>query len=230
MKEIMLVCATRMSREEFKRSAPLATSIKQLRATPKKVSARIAYQNRHGLGTIYNRYLRAPYADKILVFVHDDVRIEDLFLAEKLNEALKTFDVIGLAGNREPDPDYPSWYDQRRPLTGCVAHVVAQPGAKKQETVFVSSYGPTPEECGLLDGLFLAVNTERIISASVKFDERFEFHFYDLDFSRSCVRKGLRLGTWPIWVVHESGGSFNSPQWKKAAKLFGDKWQRLPDN
>ena len=84
MKEIVLVCATRLSREKFKRSSPLSASIKQLRASAKKVTARIAYQNRQGLGTIYNRYLRALYADKILVFVHDDVRIEDLFPSRNL--------------------------------------------------------------------------------------------------------------------------------------------------
>ena len=49
------------------------------------------------LGRIYNRYLKARHADKILVFVHDHVRIEDLFLVEKLNEALKTNDAVGLA-------------------------------------------------------------------------------------------------------------------------------------
>jgi len=223
MKEIMLVCATRMSREAFKKSAPLSTSIKKLHASAKKVTSKITYQNRQGLGTIYNRYLKARHADKILVFVHDDVRIEDPFLVEKLNEALKTFDVVGLAGNKEPDLNSPSWFDQRRPLTGFVAHVVGNPTALTRETVFISSYGPTPEECGLLDGLFIAVNTERIISCDVRFDEQFEFHFYDLDFSRSCLRKGLRLGT-PIWVVHQSGGSLNSPEWTQAAKLYRDKW------
>lgn len=206
MKEIMLVCATRMSREAFKKSAPLSTSIKKLHTSAKKVTSKIIYQNRQGLGTIYNRYLKARHADKILVFVHDDVRIEDLFLVEKLNEALKTFDVVGLAGNKEPDPSYLSWFDQRRPLTGFVTHVAGKPTALQRETVFISSYGPTPEGCGLLDGLFIAVNTESIVSCEVKFDEQFEFHFYDLDFCLSCLRKGLRLGTWPIWVVHQSGG------------------------
>lgn len=145
MKEIMLVCATRMSREAFKKSAPLSTSIKKLHTSAKKVTSKIIYQNRQGLGTIYNRYLKARHADKILVFVHDDVRIEDLFLVEKLNEALKTFDVVGLAGNKEPDPSYLSWFDQRRPLTGFVTHVAGKPTALQRETVFISSYGPTPE-------------------------------------------------------------------------------------
>ena len=229
MKEIMLVCATRKSREEFKKCAPLFASLKKLQASPRKVTSRITYQNRLGLGTIYNRYLKTRHEDKILVFVHDDVRIEDLFFVEKLNEAFKKFDVVGLAGNKEPDINYLSWFDQRRPLTGFVAHrVTEQPARFYCPTVFVSSYGPSPAECGLLDGLFIAVNTENIISCDVKFDEQFDFHFYDLDFSLSCLSKGLRLGTWPIWVVHQSGGSLNSPEWKKAAKLYRDKWNLQP--
>ena len=185
----------------------------------------MTYQNKAGLGTIYNRHLNGRNKDKILVFVHDDCRIEDLFFGEKLNQAMKVFDVVGVAGNREPNLDYPSWFDQSRPLTGCVGHVAGKRSKFGSETIIVSSYGTTPEECRLLDGLFIAINTERIISSNVKFDERFAFHFYDLDFSRSCVSKGLRLGTWPIWVVHQSGGSFNSSEWKKAAQLYSDKWK-----
>jgi len=40
------------------------------------------------------------------------------------------------------------------------------------------------------------------------FDERFGFHFYDLDLCRQAEQRGIRTGTWPISVVHESGGNF----------------------
>jgi hypothetical protein len=33
------------------------------------------------------------------------------------------------------------------------------------------------------------------------------------------------MGTWPISVVHESGGSFGSPGWKAAYLKYLDKWQ-----
>ena len=226
MKEILLVCATRRTRADFRRSAPLFASLKKLRKLSTKVSSRIAYQNRQGLGTIYNRYLQPRYADKILVFVHDDARIEDLFIVEKLNHAIQEFDVIGLAGNQQPDPNALSWFDPTRPLAGFVAHPNPEQGGRpsQRETVFVSSYGPTPARCGLLDGVFLAVNTEKVISSGVRFDEQFEFHFYDLDFCLSCLAKGLRMATWPIWIVHQSGGSFNSPDWKRAARLYKRKW------
>lgn len=243
MKEILLVSATRKTSAEFEKTAPLFASLQKLRAAAAKVSGRIAYQNRQGLGTIYNQFLSADHADKILVFAHDDVRIEDLFFAEKLNEAIQTFDVVGIAGNRRPDADCLSWFDRARPLSGFVAHSLDKHPADSngqtipadargetisadshRETIFVSSYGPAPAACGLLDGLFLAVNAERVLARGARFDERFAFHFYDLDFCLNCAEKGLRLGTWPLWVVHQSGGSFDSPEWREAAQMYREKW------
>lgn len=225
MKEILLVSATRRTSAEFKKAAPLSASLRKLRAASPKVSGRIAYGNQRGLGTVYNRFLNARHADKILVFVHDDVSIEDLFFVEKLNEAVRTFDVVGLAGSRQPEADCLSWFDRARPLSGFVAHNLGERSAgTRPESIFVSSYGPTPATCGLLDGLFLAVNTERVLARGARFDERFAFHFYDLDFCLTCAAKGLRLGTWPVWAVHQSGGSFDSPEWREAAEMYRGKW------
>ncbi len=76
-----------------------------------------------------------------------------------------------------------------------------------------------------MDGLFLAVNTGRVLEKSIKFDEEFEFHFYDLDFCRQCISNGLILGTWPIAVTHASGGAFGSEPWREAAQRYIDKWK-----
>lgn len=107
-----------------------------------------------------------------------------------------------------------------------MAHSLKErPASAPGEEIYVSSYGPAPAACRLLDGLFLAVNTERVLARGARFDERFAFHFYDLDFCLTCAASGLRLGTWPLWVVHHSGGSFDSPEWREAAKLYREKWQ-----
>ncbi len=230
MKDVVLVTATRRSREEFRRHAALFPSRRRLRALPRaRISSRIAYRNRLGLSAVYNRHLHPRNADKILVFVHDDVSIQDLFFLEKLDLALRTFDVVGVAGNRAPGARNVSWHDRRQPLAGCVAH--APRGAailSRPDEVVVSSYGPTPGACRLLDGLLLAVNTERVLRCEARFDERFGFHFYDLDFCRTCAARGLRLGTWPLWVVHESGGALDSPAWREAAALYRSKWKIGP--
>ncbi len=72
----------------------------------KRVTTQICYTNQEGLGSVYNRFLHPDNADKFIVLVHDDVRIEDLFFAEKLDQAFESFDVIGLAGNQRPDPEH----------------------------------------------------------------------------------------------------------------------------
>ncbi len=57
----------------------------------------------------------------------------------------------------------------------------------------------------MLDGLFLAVSMQTLISAKdLRFDEQFDFHFYDLDFCRSAGKKEVSMGTWPISVTHAS--------------------------
>ena len=58
----------------------------------------------------------------------------------------------------------------------------------------------------------------------MRFDERFPFHFYDLDFCRSARANGLRLGTWPITLTHQSGGRFGIPEWRKAYADYLNKW------
>ncbi|MFZ5861763.1 MAG: hypothetical protein ACOYXR_02775 [Nitrospirota bacterium] len=225
MKPITVVSATRRTPAEFEADAPLCASLRKLTIAGATIAPKIVYQNSLGLGTVYNRYLTTEYHDHILVFVHDDVRIEDLFFADKLNDAVRYFDVVGLAGNQKPDLGYPSWFDQRRPLSGFVAHPHQAPSPEAPTgTVAISAYGPSPAPCLLLDGLFLAVNADSVLSRGVRFDEQFAFHFYDLDFCRLSAAQGLRLGTWPLWVIHQSGGAFNTPAWKQAARAYQKKW------
>jgi len=167
--------------------------------------------------------------DKILLFIHDDVRIDDWHLLVRLNEALASFDVVGVAGNRRRVPGQPSWafskilngrlqWDDQVNLCGAVAHFNGL-------TDTISWYGSVNgDECKLLDGLLLAVRCETLLSANVRFDTSFNFHFYDLDFCRSCEKAGLRMGTWPIAVTHASGGSFGSQQWLQGYSLYLSKW------
>jgi hypothetical protein len=56
--------------------------------------------NQRGLPACYNEYLdRFAGSDRILLLVHSDVAIADIFFREKLADATKLFNVIGLAGS-----------------------------------------------------------------------------------------------------------------------------------
>ncbi len=220
-KPVRIVCATRVSQERFMTDTALGRSLSAHRyAQPPEL---LLYDNNStGLPTLYNAAIEQSASHPAtLVFVHDDVSIADFFWAERAQEALQHFDVVGLAGNRRRSPLQPSWafgtpdlkWDDPAFLSGSVAHGKGFPSQ-------VSRFGPAGVECKLLDGLMLIADSERLVQAGVRFDEQFAFHFYDMDFCRQAELKGLRMGTWPISVVHESGGAFGTVAWRAGYERY----------
>ena len=216
MTTIEFVSATRASAEHFPRTA-LGFTLARFEED-QRFSARITMENRAPLPSVYNHAIAETAAD-ILVFVHDDVFLEDLFLFERLVEALGQFDVVGICGNRRPRAGLLMWYDDDRQfLSGTVAQGSAPLGA-------INYFGPAPRACELLDGLFLAVEVGRLRASGVLFDEQFTFDFYDLDFCRTARKAGLRLGTWPISLTHQSGGAgAGGERWTRLSQLYLAKW------
>ncbi len=221
-KPIRLVCATRCSRASFMRETALGRSLAvQRHARPPEVL--LFDNNTTGLATLYNAAIeQAASNPAILVFVHDDVSLQDFFWITRIHEALAQFDIVGLAGNRRRLPLQPAWafatsdfkWDSPEYLSGTVGHGKGFPCDE------ISYFGPSGVECKLLDGLMLIADSTHLIESGTRFDEQFEFHFYDMDFCRQAELKGLRMGTWPINVVHESAGAFNSPPWRAAYERY----------
>lgn len=225
MKPIRIVCGTRESRQDFSTKTALGRSL-LIHEAANPVDLMLFAENKQGLSSIYNRAIDEAKEDPaILVFVHDDVHLCDFSWSERLREALETFDVIGLAGNTRRLTGQPAWafvddrftWDEKRYLSGIVGHGSSFP-------CNVSNFGPVPQACKLLDGLFLAADSERLWEANVRFDEQFEFHFYDMDFCRSAELGGLSMGTWPLSVVHESGGAFGTPMWRESYRRYQAKY------
>ena len=230
---VLLVSATRSSRDEFVRSAWLARSLRRL-ATYGPVRLRLFEANRRGLPECYNQALDEAGDDDVLVFVHDDVFVDDWMLAQRLREGLAHFDVLGVAGNLYRPPLQLAWHLQPAlraagdvpvmvgtaspDLSGAVAH--GEPGLSR-----VTVYGPVPQAVAVLDGVLLAARAGRLRQAGVRFDPQFAFHFYDLDFCRSAQAAGLRLGTWPLAITHASlGGSIHTEAWQQSAQRYLAKW------
>ncbi len=221
---IEIVSATRFSEADFSARSALGQSLKRL-AFDGDLTASVAFNNRHGLPVVYNSRILAADSRDLLVFVHDDVWIDDYFFGDRIIAGLRAYDVIGLAGNRRRLPGQPGWcyvdtnfkYDERQNLSGAVAH-----GAEPCGTV--AYFGKAPADCELLDGLLLAVRKSALVERRVLFDPQFDFHFYDLDFCRSARKNGLRIGTWPICVTHQSGGAFNTAPWHQKYQAYLAKW------
>lgn len=214
---IEIVSATRMAQSDFWAKSPLGLSLRRLRDT--RLAPFITFENRRGLPEIYNERITAQSGHEILVFMHDDVWIDDYFLADRVIEGLKSYDVIGVAGNLRRVPNQPAWpfilkdgeflWDDKINLSGRIANGAGPFGN------IISYFGSVPAECELLDGVFLAAKKSVLTGNNVLFDPIFDFHFYDMDFCRSARVKKLRLGTWPICLTHQSGGSFkNNPRWQ----------------
>jgi hypothetical protein len=223
--KIEIICATRHTEGDFWSSSPLGLSLKRL-SFEKRIIPCITFSNLDGLPAIYNKKIKsAGDEESLLVFVHDDVWIDDYFLHQRIVEGLARFDIIGVAGNHRRVRSQPAWaftsipfaWDEKSNLSGAVAH-------GKHPFGKVSQYGAVPAECELLDGVFLASKRSVLTGALCFFDERFDFHFYDMDFCRTARMKSLRLGTWPISLTHQSGGNFGSEQWMNSYRNYLDKW------
>lgn len=227
MSEVLVASATRLPAERFWQESALGQSLRRL-AFDTRLRATVAFENTLGLPVIYNRLIQDAAPGSLLVFLHDDVWIEDFFFSQRIAEGLQAFDAIGVAGNRRRLRNQSAWpfvneqftWDERANLSGSVAHGKTPFGA-------VSHFGPAPAECELLDGVLLAARRDVLVDNEVRFDERFSFHFYDLDFCRSLRAKGLRLGTWPIALTHQSGGAFGTPGWQAGREAYLRKWEAI---
>ena len=104
MRRLRIVSATRQSRDTFKRTCLLGTSMHRL-LFDARITSSISCDNTLGLPTIYNRAIADADEDDALLFVHDDVFIHDFNLSHRIEEALAAFDVVGLAGNVNPNPN-----------------------------------------------------------------------------------------------------------------------------
>jgi GT2 family glycosyltransferase len=221
---IKIITATRLSENEFWDNSALGLSLRRLEYDDRWIP-RVAFENRRGLSDIYNARISAEASDDILVFIHDDVWIDDYFFVDRIIEGLQVYDVLGVAGNRRKVPFQPAWpfintsftWDDKVNLTGAVAHGQSAFGS-------ISFFGTVPAECELLDGVFLAAKKQVLIKNGVFFDPQFDFHLYDMDFCRNARQHGLRLGTWSICLTHQSGGAFGTAHWRAKYDAYIKKW------
>ncbi len=223
--KIRFIVATREKRENFFTRTAMGRSL-SLYNFP-FVELHLRDQNRIGLPAIYNQAIEeSKSSPAILVFAHDDVHLCDFFWPNQIISALDKFQLVGLAGNKSRVPNQPSWafidtkftWDSKENLSGVVAHGRGFP------PVNLSIYGDPCQEVKLLDGLMLVARSETLINSGLRFDEKFGFHFYDMDLCREAEVKGIKMGTWSISAIHESGGGFGSESWNASYEKYLGKW------
>jgi protein O-GlcNAc transferase len=227
---IVVVSATKYSEADFWSKSALGLSLPRHLKQDKRLSVKVAYQNSRGLPEIFNEATQHANEHAVLVFMHDDVWIDEADFGDAVLAGLDNFDVIGVAGNQQRARYQPGWLfvnishgkfvrDMPENLSGYISHGKNAFGA-------ISDFGPVPAECELMDGVFLAAKKSVLINARVQFDPQFDFHFYDLDFCRTAKLANLKLGTWLVKLTHQSGGAFGSDGWKAKYQLYLNKWER----
>ena len=216
MKKILIVSCTK---GEAKNTL-LYKSLSQMKDDVKLI---VAANNTKGLPEIYNRYITSDNLvnHDIVLFVHDDVYIDDLKLKGKLYTAIEdlNYDIVGLAGTRSLQIKRPYlWHlmSERKDWSGAVTHPV------DKDRLLTTTFGPWPMRCAVLDGLFLAVNLQRALELGWMFNEKFTFHHYDISSCIDANNKKMKMGTYPIHVTHNSPGlrDMNDKTFVKSADTF----------
>lgn len=208
------VVATQLNSIDFWNKSQIAIFLEKAGLTNQ---CSILFENKDGLPKVYNKFINDSYVGKYVIFIHDDVLVEDLFWEEKLNIAFEKYDMVGLAGTKKADLSRPpAWHlmSDRQEHCGEVAH-------SHEKQVWTTCFGPTDSRVLIMDGLFIAVNVSKLVNSGVRFDERFDFHHYDLTLCLRANKNKLKLGVTPIRVVHFGlGDSMNTPEWQKSSELF----------
>lgn len=214
MKELLIVTCTQHDSLD---TTPLSKTVwkhKHMLGS-RFVDVEIFTKNKKGLSERYNEILRNEdivNTYPTVLFVHDDVELEDIGLIDKL--ANSPYDVTGLAGAKMFNKDVPklAWHlaAPREQHVGEVAHC-------HEGKIWTTVFGPTKSRALTLDGLFLAVKPKVLKDKGLEFDENFNFHFYDLAFCLRANQKKVTCGVLPIRVVHHGiGDSMLTEDWEQS--------------
>lgn len=183
------------------------------------------YTGGESLTKAYNRGLKQAKND-IVVFCHDDISIETKQWGNKL---IKQFDrnpefgIIGVAGSKYM-PESGKWWEDQNKMYGRVKHTQ---NGKTWLSAYSEDLGQVLEEVVVVDGVFFAINKNRI---KQEFDENVEgFHFYDVSFSFLNFLSGVKVGVSTlIHINHHSIGLTNDAWETNRVKFAHEYAPHLP--
>ena len=175
------------------------------------------------LSQVYNEILNESEND-IVVFLHDDLEFETKSWGDKLLRVFSKnpeYGIIGLAGTKYLDKSA-RWWTVAETMYGIVNH---KDKGKKWTSKYSDDIGQKVEETIIVDGLFFAVDKNKIVK---KFDESINgFHFYDLGFCLPNYQEGVKIGiTTQVRVTHLSIGQTNQ-QWEDNRVQFSEKYSEV---
>jgi GT2 family glycosyltransferase len=178
----------------------------------------LIYENngQYSLTNIYNKGLNDA-KNEIVVFLHDDLEILTQNWGKKLINHFNNsfFGILGVAGTTELGKDG-VWWSKKNKMCGNVFHLHEN---KKHLSKYSNSFGDKIIETAIIDGLFIAVNKNKLKSS---FNEEFDgFHFYDLSFCIDNFNELVKIGVISnIDILHKSIGNVNEDFFNAKSKFL----------
>ena len=177
--------------------------------------------NGESLTKFYNKGLAEAKFD-IVVFLHDDIKIETKQWATKLKRLYdknKEFGILGVAGTKSLSSSG-KWWETSRDMYGRVWHTH---NGKKYLSSYSDDQATKLEEVVVVDGVFFSVIKSRLKN---EFDESVEgFHFYDIDFCFNNHKNGVKVGVHTNIVINHMSIGETNEKWEENRQLFADKYK-----
>jgi len=218
MNKLLIVTCTQSKIDKEFEQKPIFQSLKKQFESNSNIDFHVFKDNKRGLSECYNEVLKdSKNLDKMVLFVHDDVVLEDLFLYEKLMNS--PYSITGLAGTKSfnKKADKTAWHlatNSKEDFVGEVAHI-------RDNQIWTTVFGPTNSRALIVDGLFIACKVKDLVEKDLYFSDQFSFHHYDMSFCLNALEKKVSVGVLPIRVIHYGlGDSMLTPEWEESNKKF----------
>jgi len=212
---ISIVYSTRTPNKQFQEYIKKTIGVKDFEIFE------IVNNGEKSLTECYNKGLDAT-KNNIVVFCHDDILLKEGWGKKILKHFKETeYGILGMAGTTDMS-EIGRWWQDTTKMVGIVSH---SNEGKTWENRYSANFEDEIIETVMLDGLFFAVNKERI---KRRFDEDFKgFHFYDVDFTFNNHLDGVKVGVmFDIKITHKSIGATNE-EWEKNRLQFVEKYKNL---
>lgn len=228
-KSIKIIIPTIKTEDEYKNSQPYKCLLHLFKSSIYicNITISVIPENKKGFCQLYNEIIDDSDG-AITVFIHDDLEIHDQFCIQKIIDAHKKFDIVGIAGGASQnyiDAKTLAWHlclNKREDGRGFLSHAIPKDiGGFPFSYINSSYFGPTPAPAVFVDGVFISFKGTSIKDKEVKFNEKYTFHHYDMSACAEAIKKGLTIGVYPIFGIHHGLGEFqNDPLWHKLAQEF----------
>lgn len=223
---ISIVYSTRKDSPEYKKHIKETIGVRDYEI--------IQYINdgQYSLTELYNRGLLES-KNSICVFIHDDLIFEKgSNWGKKIIKHFNNSDygILGKAGTTSLK-ESGKWWEEPHLMVGSVYHTHVDPESGHKatwESRYSGLFHHEIIQTILVDGLFIAVNKERI---KKNFDENIKgFHLYDIDFSIANHFAGVKIGVvFDFKLTHKSIGQTND-SWEENRRQFVEKWAFFTDD